>query len=103
MDNVTALVRFMVHLKVVSRNGSRAEKMVWPCSVQALERELSLHMMLQAPQRQLHQRGVKPRGMGMELLLPLLSSLVAEELSTSHQLCHNLPLVSCFRRKLQLM
>lgn len=39
----------------------------------------------------------------MELLLPLLSSLVAEELSTSHQLCHNLPLLSGFRRKVQLM
>lgn len=59
MDNVTALVRLMVHLKVVSHNGSRAEKMVWPCSVQASEHELSLHMILQPPQRQLHQRGVK--------------------------------------------
>lgn len=39
----------------------------------------------------------------MELLLPLLTSLVAEELSTSHQLCHNLPLLSRFRRKVQLM
>lgn len=39
----------------------------------------------------------------MELLLPLLSSLVAEEVSASHQLCHNLPLLSRFRRKVQLM
>lgn len=39
----------------------------------------------------------------MELLLPQLSSLVAEELSAPHQLCHNLPLLSRFRRKVQLM
>lgn len=59
MDNVTVLVRLMVHLKVIFHNGSRVEKMMWPCSVQASEHELSLHMTLQPPQRQLQQQGVK--------------------------------------------
>lgn len=39
----------------------------------------------------------------MELLLALLSSLVAEELSTSHQPCHNLPWLSGSRSEVQLV
>lgn len=77
---------------------------MWPCSVQASESELQTAHDAAACHKE---AGTTSRGggegTGTEQQLPLLSFLTAEELLTSHQLRHNLLLLPCLRRKMQLL